>query len=243
MAILASQFNGLNRILAPHALPPSLSPDTVDAANYLDVAPVLGQRRGRSRARVNPNGNIKLLGTLPYNLPAGPGIITADANGNWTGTGGASNGNPVLPFSYPPWLVLRLTYGSSGFITVVTGTPLIYKLPTIDLSKFGQTVISGASLSGDFIASTDSALGTTASVTATVTALIDGANTILMSLVADNTGGAATLTTNRMPSSGILRGLQFDASNGNLPGDTVQFYPFWIHLLQGAPNTVQTVTA
>jgi hypothetical protein len=65
---LASGWQGVNRVTAPYLLPPSLSPDTYNAAPDLDVEGRIGPRRGRSRILKVANN---IIGMVPFSVPWG----------------------------------------------------------------------------------------------------------------------------------------------------------------------------
>lgn len=78
---LANGWQGLNRAIAPHLLPPSNSPDTTDAAPSLEAQGLLGPRPGNLMVT---NKSYDILGVVPMNFPWGRYRTIATADGTWS---------------------------------------------------------------------------------------------------------------------------------------------------------------
>jgi hypothetical protein len=78
---IAQGFSGLNRAVAPVYLPPSQSPDSVNACPSAKTGGLLGPRLGRTRItnKTNP-----IIGVTPFCIPGQRIRII----GSWDGTGG-----------------------------------------------------------------------------------------------------------------------------------------------------------
>lgn len=137
---LAEQWNGLNRLLAPHLLPEGQSPDTRDADLYLDQPGYLGPRRGRKRAF---DAALPILGIVPFDVPWAKQRLIMTNDGAWTYVDVPSTGSiDAIPTS--GWD--RLTVNSPGLTAAQTGAGDTYSAElalttAIDLSTYGRFFI------------------------------------------------------------------------------------------------------
>ena len=141
---LCGPFAGLDRLTASNLLDPTHSPDTTDAAHYLDVDGVIGPRRGRKSVYYNTT---RIRGVVGCNLPGMPQRIIGDVNGTWAPIAATV----VAPGTYvqqTPWVTVINYTLTKNLIGQAVGDAYSHgvSLGQIDLSKYTQWgfIINGA---------------------------------------------------------------------------------------------------
>lgn len=141
-APLATAWQGINRLLAPHLLGETESPDTTDAAQYGNQLGILGPRGGRKRVA---NRTYNLQGVLFGNFPFAKQRVYADANGDWTPVT-VPAGTPLTNLPGAGWDKIDITSLSASQTGngTTNGTSKSLSL-AVQLSNYGLVVFGATS--------------------------------------------------------------------------------------------------
>ena len=147
------QWLGLNRLAAPHLLPESESPDTVNTAPKNGRVGLLGPRPGRKKISLTAFAN-RVVGILPYSPPGvgvgggtgggssgdgggellvaqddGSSVVVVTDPGPWQGSGGGAWPGPSspLPIRYTLAFPYDLTQTGPGVTQAQTGSDISYQ--------------------------------------------------------------------------------------------------------------------